>query len=121
MRCIARPGLVLTLAAGAPVAAAAPQPFPLDRGAAVAAGLAGASIHPGGLAVVAIGAREVAEIAEGGAAGADALLEHRYEGFAQVFEALEADAAAAGLGADARYVEGLIGIDVAAARHQGLV
>ena len=83
----------------------------------MAAGLAGAPVDPGGLAVVAIGAGEVAEIAEGGAAGADALLQHRDQGRAQAFEPLEADAAAAGLGADPGHVEGFIGIDVAAARH----
>jgi hypothetical protein len=71
------------------VAAAAPQPLPLDGIAAAPAGLAGAPVDPGLTAVIAIEALEVSEIAEGGAAGADAGPEHLHKALLQVGQTIE--------------------------------
>ena len=52
------------LAVGAPVGAAAAKLVAADRGVAAAAGFAPPPIHPGHSSVVAVGAAEVAEVAE---------------------------------------------------------
>ena len=93
---------------------------PQDR-AALAAGFPAAPVHPGLAAVVAIGAGEVAEIAEGGAASANAEFQHLHQGLAQLLEPRRADAPRWGVGADASHEQAFIGIDVANPGHQCLI
>ena len=100
------------------MAAAAPQPLPLDGIAAAPAGLAGAPVDPGLTAVIAIEALEVSEIAEGGAAGADAGPEHLHKALLQVGQTIERQAATGGIGSDAGGKQAFIGIDVADAGDQ---
>ena len=100
------------------MAAASPQALALDGIAAAPAGLARAPVDPGLTAVIAIETLEVPEIAEGGAAGADAGLEHLHKALLQLGQTIERQAATGGIGSDAGGKQAFIGIDVADAGDQ---
>lgn len=74
------------LAARAPVAAAPAEFFAFDGGVAAAAGVATTPIDPRHTAVVAVVAGEVAEVAEGCAAGADAGFKHLHQGLSKALQ-----------------------------------
>lgn len=110
-----------SLALAAPVGAAAPQPIPQDWGAAAPAGLARAPVDARLAAIVAIGACEIPEITERGAASADAGLQDLHQGGPQALKGLRVEAPCGGVGVDAGRKQRLIGIDIADSGHQGLI
>ncbi len=99
-----------------------PRQFhPCDRGTAGLTGLAFPVVDPGDIAVVAIDAFDVAEVAEGGAAFANTVLEHLDDGGVEELDLLGLEAGAVGLGIDFAEEEGFVGVDVADSGDEGLV
>jgi len=103
------------------MAAATTQCVSSQDRAALAAGLPSSPVHPGLSSVIAIGASEVAEIAEGGASGPNAELKDLHQGLAQLLKPLCTHGPRWSVGANACHEEAFIGIDVPHTCHQGLI
>ena len=92
--------------------------FPLDGLSAHATGLSTASIDPGLPSIVAIHPLQVAEIAEGGSASANARSQNFDQGCFQSFELPMVQASRSREGMNPSLEQTFIGVDVSNARDQ---
>ena len=103
------------------MAAASAQFVAPDGGAAHPAWLAASPVDPRGVAVIAVGAGEIAKVAEGCSTRADAGFKHLHQGVVETLELRRIQLAAWGMGRDSAGEQRFIRVDVPDTGHQRLI